>query len=128
MKNVTKKWVELAEYDFASAKVMLDSGRYLYVSFMCQQSVEKYIKAYITEMTDEMPPHTHNLTVLFEISKIEFAEEQLFLASSLTRYYINARYPNIKEKLSQNLNKQVAVKLYNEAGELIKCLRSKLKI
>lgn len=128
MKKITRKWVKLAEYDFASAKIMLDSGRYLYVSFMCQQAIEKYIKAYITELTDEMPPYTHNLTALFELSKIEFTEDQFIHAQVLTRYYLNARYPNIKDKLSEGLNKSVAKNLYRETEELIKCLRKKLKM
>lgn len=127
MKDVTKKWVELAEYDLDSAKVMLDSHRYLYVSFMCQQAVEKYIKAYLTETTDEMPPYTHNLTLLFELSEIDFTEKQFNLASTLTRYYLNTRYPSIKERLSTELNKRTAAKLYDETKEIIKCLQNKLR-
>ncbi|MBU4484871.1 HEPN domain-containing protein [bacterium] len=128
MKNVTKRWIDLADYDLASAKVMLDSDRYLYVTFMCQQAVEKYIKAHLTEANEEMPPYTHNLTVLFELSKINFTEQEFNLASTLTRYYINTRYPGIKEKLSKVLNEQVATGLYNDTKEIIECIKSKLKI
>lgn len=41
-----KYWIDIAEYDFDTAKVMLKSGRRLYVAFMCHQVVEKMLKAY----------------------------------------------------------------------------------
>ncbi len=39
-------WVEMSDYDFDTAKAMLDTKRYLYVAFMCHQVVEKLLKAY----------------------------------------------------------------------------------
>lgn len=39
-------WIERAEYDLETAKAMQQTGRYLYVGFMCQQTVEKALKAY----------------------------------------------------------------------------------
>lgn len=39
-----QKWVEQARYDLETARAMLDSGRYVYVVFCCQQAVEKMIK------------------------------------------------------------------------------------
>jgi len=33
-------WLELADYDLETAKVMQQTGRYLYVGFMCHQTVE----------------------------------------------------------------------------------------
>lgn len=34
-------WLDIAKYDLETAEAMFDSGRYLYVVFMCQQSIEK---------------------------------------------------------------------------------------
>jgi len=39
-------WTDLSEYDFDTALLMLNGGKYLYVGFMCHQSVEKILKAY----------------------------------------------------------------------------------
>ena len=39
-------WVELAEYDLETAKVMLKNKRLLYVGFMCHQTIEKITKGY----------------------------------------------------------------------------------
>lgn len=35
-------WIEIAKYDLETAEAMLKSKRYLYVGFMCHQSIEKY--------------------------------------------------------------------------------------
>jgi len=34
-------WLETAEYDLETAGAMLNSGRWLYVIFMCQQAIER---------------------------------------------------------------------------------------
>ena len=41
-------WIELADYDIATAKAMLQTGRYLYVGFMGQQTIEKALKGIIS--------------------------------------------------------------------------------
>ncbi|MFH1653232.1 MAG: HEPN domain-containing protein [Pseudomonadota bacterium] len=128
MKNITEKWMSLAKYDLESAEVMLKAEKYLYVAFMCQQSVEKHLKAYLTESHSSPPPYTHNLNVLAELTKIDFAESELELLSLLTRYYINARYPGVKEKLSKTINKSIATNLFNNAKEIIRCLKKELKM
>ena len=45
MDKIVGHWVERSQYDLDTAKVMLDTGRYLYVAYMCQQTVEKMLKA-----------------------------------------------------------------------------------
>ena len=47
MRPETEAWVEDAEYDLQSAKVMLDSGRYFFVVFMCHLTIEKLLKSVI---------------------------------------------------------------------------------
>jgi HEPN domain-containing protein len=56
MKKTVKLWIERAEYDWGTASVMISSGRYLYVAFMCQQSLEKLLKGYLQQQTDKLPP------------------------------------------------------------------------
>ncbi len=47
MKNKINYWIDLSDYDLETAEAMLRSKRYLYVGFMCHQTVEiqKWIKA-----------------------------------------------------------------------------------
>jgi len=41
MDEKTRYWIDLAEYDLETAKVMLAGKRLLYVGFMCHQVIEK---------------------------------------------------------------------------------------
>jgi len=43
MRPETEAWMEDAEYDVQSAKVMLDSRRYFFVVFMCHLTIEKLL-------------------------------------------------------------------------------------
>ena len=45
MNDKVTYWTDLSDYDFDTAEAMLVSGRYLYVGFMCHQSIEKILKA-----------------------------------------------------------------------------------
>jgi HEPN domain-containing protein len=45
MINKITYWIDLSDYDLETAKAMLQSKRFLYVGFMCHQTVEKAFKA-----------------------------------------------------------------------------------
>jgi len=51
-------WVDLAGYDMDTAKAMLQTGRLLYVGFMCHQVVEKMLKAWWVSAKGSTPPYT----------------------------------------------------------------------
>ena len=36
MDTIVEHWIERSQYDLDTAKAMLDTGRYLYVAYMCQ--------------------------------------------------------------------------------------------
>lgn len=61
MDKDVKYWHELSVYDMDTAKAMYKTGRYLYVLFMCQQSVEKMLKGLVVQETGSFPPKTHDL-------------------------------------------------------------------
>lgn len=82
-------WIEIAEYDLKTAKVMRDGKRYLYVGFMCHQSAEKALKALYTKLKNETPPFIHNLLFLSEqcnlLNKMD-AKRINFLNTSALKY------------------------------------------
>jgi len=59
----TEYWLDLAEYDFDTARAMLAAGKFLYVGFMCHQTIEKTLKAVISSNLEEgdMPQKIHDL-------------------------------------------------------------------
>lgn len=63
MNERTKYWVDSAEYDLETARVMLEGRRFLYVGFMCHQAIEKILKGCFVAIENKNPPYTHTLTI-----------------------------------------------------------------
>jgi HEPN domain-containing protein len=60
----TENWVALAEYDMKTARRRFATGRHLYVIFLCHLSLEKMLKAHVTEVTQGIAAKTHDLIYL----------------------------------------------------------------
>jgi len=103
-----QKWMDQASYDLETAQAMLDSGRYLYVVFCCQQAVEKMIKAVIAQVSGEMPPRIHNLIQLAERAGLEPDAQQALLMRELSELYAQSRYPEQLEPTSSSVWQGVA--------------------
>ena len=54
--NKIDYWVDIADYDLKTAEAMLETGRFLYVGFMCHQAIEKMLKGYYVFVRNEQPP------------------------------------------------------------------------
>lgn len=99
-------WVDLSDYDFETAEAMLRSKRYLYVGFMCHQTIEKILKAYLVVATGIIPPYSHNLAFLSEKSGLSelMTEDQKSFLDKIEPLNIQARYPEYKERLLKELS------------------------
>lgn len=121
-------WLELSDYDIITAQAMLETQRLIYVGFMCHQAIEKILKAYCSEKTNEQPPYTHNLTRLAEISGISqlLSPGQFELIDTLEPLNIEARYPSYKERLLKSLTKSRCDELITQTKQLQKWIKMKL--
>ncbi|MDR3121109.1 MAG: HEPN domain-containing protein [Clostridiales bacterium] len=121
-------WLDIAEYDLCTAEAMFDSGRWLYVVFMCQQAIEKLVKGLYTVFLDDTPPKTHNITWL--VSKFDekfptaMAEENYELFDQLTKYYIGNRYPDFISKFTESVDKQTAENILTKTREVFTWLQT----
>ena len=128
MDRVVKHWVERAEYDLDTAKAMLESARYLYVAYTCQQAIEKILKAIIAQQNKENLP-IHNLNRLAEMAEIkdDLSPEKFDFLAELTPYCIEARYGDYKESLSEIIDKEKAKEIFDETKRVFKWLLQKIK-
>lgn len=126
MKNSAKQWLQIAEYDLETAKAMLQTGRYLYVAFMCHQSLEKLLKAIISNKKSETPPYTHNLVLLANLTKIKLQNNKINFLATLNPYNIEARYPKTKQNIGKLCNKTTASKILKQTKGLFIWLKQKL--
>ena len=131
-KEKYEHWLTLSEYDLDTARAMFESGRYIYVAFMCQQAIEKLAKGIYVYNFDEEAKYTHNIgLVLKDIEHIANSEEYknyITLFSDLTSYYIAGRYSSYQQDISKELDENKAEKLLNETKEVFEWLKSQVKL
>lgn len=120
-------WVSLAEYDFSVARSLLEKGHYLYVGFMCHQSVEKMLKAGCV-LQNVAPPMIHKLDKLLDLAGLggKTGDEQLDLIDELMPLNIQARYPAYKDAIYNLIDKAKAEQILVRTGEFLVWLRQRM--
>ena len=128
MREKVKYWIDLSDYDFETAQAMLSSGRYLYVGFMCHQTIEKIFKAYFCSKFDAPSPYSHNLSYLATKSGIGeiITEDFKEFFNLLEPLNIEARYPTHKEQLLKSLTKTRCKEILVKTKELQKWVKERL--
>jgi len=128
MENPVKYWLELSDYDLETAEAMLQSRRYLYVGFMCHQTIEKVFKGYYSKLKSVSPPYTHSLSFLAEKGGFyqTFTDGQKAFIDELEPLNIEARYPSHKERLIKSLNEKKCREIIDETKELQQWIKRKL--
>ena len=127
MSNKSTYWIDLAEYDMDTAKAMLQTGRYLYVGFMCHQTIEKALKAVIAK-DSTTPPKIHGLMKLAQQGDVydDMSEDQKDLLDTLDPLNIAARYPEQKAKLVAMLTPERCKTILAETEELLCWIKQRL--
>jgi HEPN domain-containing protein len=119
-------WLDIAQYDLVTAESMLNSGRWLYVVFMCQQAIEKLLKGLYILYMKESPPRTHDLNLLLDKFSDKLSEpcsaENTELFAQLSAFYLNNRYPEYKDKLSAAVTEERAKQVFTKSQEAYKWL------
>ena len=128
MNDKVTYWIDMSDYDFDTAKAMLETKRYLYVAFMCHQTIEKILKAYWSKVLEEPPLKIHSLSRLAEKSGLDkdMLEEQMDFIDELEPLNIEARYPSYKERLMKSLTSDRCKELIEQTDRLRIWIKSKL--
>ena len=113
-------WINLSDYDIDTADAMLQTKRYLYVGFMCHQTVEKIFKACYAKLKEDIPPYTHNLEYIAVKSGFyEFlSEKQQDFIGELNPLNVEARYSEYKEEISKMLTPAKCAKLLEQTKNI----------
>ena len=127
-KKIEQNWFSFAEYDLATAKAMLQTKRYLYVAFMCQQAIEKILKACYVKYLVSTPPYTHKLLRLIKelTFKDEMGDEMMGAIEELNSYYIESRYTEDIEELTRQFTEAKTTSILESAEENFKWIKARL--
>ena len=128
MQSKISYWIELSDYDLETADAMLKTKRYLYVGFMCHQTIEKIFKAYFSKLNPETPPFSHSLSFLAKKGKFYefFSEDQKDFIDQIEPLNIEARYPSHKERLLRSLTENRCIELIQKTTDLQQWIKQKL--
>jgi HEPN domain-containing protein len=121
-------WKDLSNYDLETAEAMLHSKRFLYVGFMCHQTIEKIFKAYYYRLTSDAAPFSHSLSYIARKGGFyeNFSEDQQDFIDQLEPLNIEARYPSHKERLLKSLTYEKCTELIEKTQQLQQWIESKL--
>jgi HEPN domain-containing protein len=94
MKRETEEWLKIAREEYKSAMVLFEKRLYRIVCYHAQQTVEKILKAILTERDVDFA-RTHNILDLRNAAKllgyeIELTDEDSVFLNSIYR----SRYPS----------------------------------
>jgi HEPN domain-containing protein len=128
MESKITYWIELSDYDLETAEAMLLTKRFLYVGFMCHQTIEKAFKAYFVKLTLETAPYSHSLSYLAKMGGFYelFTDAQKDFVDSVEPLNIEARYPSHKERLLKSLTQEKSLEIIQQTKELQKWIKAKL--
>ena len=97
-KNLIFDWFCFADNDLDTAEIIVNHRpqHYEIICYHCQQSAEKYLKAYLIYKGITEPPKTHNLDMLCGmcITFDDCFHELKKACVILTPYGVQPRYPN----------------------------------
>jgi HEPN domain-containing protein len=115
-------WVRKAEADLTAAHRLAAGEPSLpdQMGFFCQQSAEKYLKAFLLAW-DQVPPRTHDVDVLVELCAAldpDFARLQA-VVEGLTEFAVIFRY-----RKSGAMNLRLWIHWAKQSGSVIWCRRS----
>lgn len=121
-------WSDLSDYDFDTADAMWRTGRWLYVGYMCHQTLEKIFKAYWCSKKEEPAPYTHNLINLAQSCGLGqlLSEEQKLFVSEMMPLNIEARYPSYKRSMEEALSAERCKEILEKTKELQQWVKTKL--
>ncbi|MBS3061601.1 MAG: HEPN domain-containing protein [Candidatus Diapherotrites archaeon] len=126
MRREIEIWMEQAQIDLQAAESNYKTKYYYVCAFLCQQAVEKAMKAVFMFQKNQSPPNLHNLRELGEL--IGVPENLLSKARKLSRDFIISRYPDAAGDLpAKTYDEKITKEILMDAKELITWLEKKLE-
>lgn len=89
------RWIRQARHDLAAAEAVLHIGIFDNSAFLCQQAVEKMLKAAFIAREEHDPPRTHALVRLAQ--ELGAPDDIIDLTQRLSPDYAATRYPDLGE-------------------------------
>ena len=120
MKEEVKRWWDSAKDDLRKAKDNFKINNYDLTSFLCQQAVEKALKAILINETNTFPK-VHDIVRLGRLVKIE--PDLLKECEKLNYVYTETRYPDTGNR---KFTREEAEEDIERTKRILKCAEKRL--
>lgn len=125
MRKEIQNWLDQSNDDFDGAEFNFDGGKYYIAAFLCQQAVEKALKAlFLFERKGEVP-QSHSLIYL--ASNTSTPKNYYSFLKELTPKFIDTRYPDASVDLPSRIyDKQNTARLMKQSKDVLKWIKKRL--
>lgn len=111
-------WLDSAKNDLEAANQLFLSAKYDWCLFIGHLMVEKTLKAYFVYKNDnKMPPKTHNLLKLADISDLSLTEDQKLFLDEVNDFNLQVRYPDYRSEFYKLCTKEFAENYFSKIKE-----------
>ena len=100
-----KEWFKQSDYDYETAKIMFNSGRYFYAVFMCHLSIEKALKGLYLKTIKKVSPKIHTLNYFIEKIELNPGKDFTDFIDNMDDAGIATRYPETLSQISRRYRK-----------------------
>ena len=125
--KVVEYWLKSAEDDWIVVNHLFEKGDYPYSLFFGHLTIEKILKAIYVNKLGEIPPFTYRLVYLAEKVSLNLTDEQVGLLETITRFNMEARYPDDKFLFKKRCTKDFAEKYLIKIKEFKEWLIQKIQ-
>jgi HEPN domain-containing protein len=128
MDRAVAYWVRISRRDIGSAAVLFQAGDTDNALFLCQQAVEKALKALVQTTLDDPPPKIHSLMRLAVLAGVwdEMEPERQAKIHAVDPYVTAGRYPPAEAQLSMPASDEELQRILSDCREMVEWLLAHL--
>src|SRR3989344_478134 len=104
-KRLVNYWLKTAEHDFGVMSRLFNGKDYAEAIFFGQLVLEKVLKAKVVMAIKKQAPRIHDLSRLAQLADMEVDQEATIFLDEMTRFNLEARYPDYRLKIYKLANK-----------------------
>lgn len=125
MRQESENWLKQSLKDFEVAKKTLDINEYYLVAFLCQQAIEKGLKALYIEKNKQLAPQHHSLIFLAE--SVGVPRKFYSFLKTVNKEFVVSRYPDAAYGVPYELyDKSIALEMLTKGGEVMEWIKSQI--
>lgn len=127
MRKEVKDWIAQAEQDYQAAEYNFKGRLFSYATFLCQQSLEKALKALYIHEKKLKSPKSHSL--IFLAKHTTLPKQFYSFLGELTPTFITTRYPDVAGDLpSEIYTSEYTSELMEKSKEVLEWIKKKLSV